>query len=31
MYMTSAKTGKHVHDAFNAIIDVLVEQALDKG
>lgn len=29
-YMTSAKTGKHVHDAFNSIINILVEQALDK-
>ncbi|MHA1730193.1 MAG: Rab family GTPase [Promethearchaeota archaeon] len=27
-YLTSAKTGKRVTDAFNAIIDILVENAL---
>jgi len=29
--MTSAKTGKHVQDAFNAIIDILVKKALAEG
>lgn len=27
MYITSAKTGKHVQDAFNSIIEILVKQA----
>ncbi len=30
-YLTSAKTGKHVQDAFNAIIDILVKKALAEG
>lgn len=30
VYLTSAKTGKHVQDAFNAIINILVEKALDE-
>jgi small GTP-binding protein len=30
-YKTSAKTGKHVQDAFNSIIDILVEQALKNS
>ena len=30
-YLTSAKTGKHVQDAFNAIIDILVKKALSEG
>ena len=29
-YTTSAKTGKHVQDAFNSIINVLVEKALSE-
>ncbi len=29
-YFTSAKTGKNVHDAFNYIIDLLVEDALKE-
>ncbi len=30
IYLTSAKTGKQVQDAFNSIIDILVKNALDK-
>ena len=30
-YLTSAKTGKHVQDAFNSIIDVLVKNALKES
>lgn len=30
IYLTSAKTGKNVHDAFNAIIDILVQNALSE-
>ncbi|MHA1746733.1 MAG: Rab family GTPase [Promethearchaeota archaeon] len=30
LYMTSAKTGKHVQDAFNSIIDILVKKALQE-
>ena len=30
LYMTSAKTGKHVQDAFNSIIDTLVKKALQE-
>ena len=29
VHMTSAKTGKHVQDAFNEIINILVDKALD--
>ena len=29
-YTTSAKTGKNVHDAFNYIIDLLVEKAMKE-
>jgi len=30
VYKTSAKTGKHVQDAFNSIIDILVKKALQE-
>lgn len=30
-YLTSAKTGKHVQDAFNSIIDILVKNALKES
>lgn len=30
-HLTSALTGKHVQDAFNAIIDILVKKALAEG